>query len=228
MRLLLHAITTAEQPATVPNGLRGGPLVRVDEAGLAGWSTQFAEVNPRFGRTDLTENHDLISALHQQVGACLPVRFPTWSGDEDALRADLRRRQAALTTALHAVRETCELAVTLLWTTSAETTLATPAATSGAQYLRARQQLYAGSDKRRARAHQLAEEIERAAGAALVAVRHQVCPSASVALSSALLIHRDCASGLMAILARRQDGVRILVNGPWPPYTFADTATWET
>ena len=80
---------------------------------------------------------------------------------------------------------------------------------------------------RRERARELADEIERVAGADLVAVWRQVCPSTGVALSSALLAPQARAKDLMARLLGMQDGVRILVNGPWPPYTFADTGKWE-
>ncbi len=224
MTLLLHAISTAEAPADLPTGLRGRRLVRVEETGLAAWATKFAEPdrnNLRFGRTDLLEHHQIISCLHAQLDACLPARFSTWLVDENALRADIRRRQAELISVLDEVRGQCELAVTVLWTAPAQHSPPTQAATSGTQYLLERQAVWAGSDQRRKRARELADEIERLAGADLVAVRRQVCPSTAVAVSSALLAPRARARDLMARLPRTQDGVRILVNGPWPPYTFA-------
>ncbi len=52
-------------------------------------------------------------------------------------------------------------------------------------------------------------------------VRHSLCPSQSVGLSSALLVKRSRAADVQARLVRTQHDVRILVNGPWPPYTFA-------
>ena len=97
----------------------------------------------------------------------------------------------------------------------------------GTRYLLERQQALAGSDLRRARATELADEIERVAGADLVAVRRQVCPSATVAISSALLAPQASARNLIARLLGMHNGLRILVNGPWPPYTFADTGKWE-
>ena len=229
MRLLLHALTTAEPPAETPSGLHAQPLVRIDDSGLAAWATQVSDSNPRFGRIDLIEHHQIISRLHEQLAACLPARFPTWVLDEDALREDIRRRQTELTAALDAVHGQCELAVTALWTEQEPAEPVTPpeAMTPGRQYLLERQQALAGSDQRRERARELADEIERVAGADLVAVRRQVCPSAAVALSSALLAPQARAKDLMARLLGMQDGVRILVNGPWPPYTFADTGKWE-
>jgi hypothetical protein len=222
--LLLHAISTAEAPADLPSGLRARPLVRVEETGLAGWATEFAESdhkNLRFGQSDLLEHHQIISRLHAQLDACLPARFSTWLADEDALRADIRRRQSELISVLDQVRGQCELAVTVLWTTPVQHSPSTQAATSGTQYLLDRQAVLAGSDQRRERARELADAIERLAGADLKAVRREVCPSTAVALSAALLAPRARATDLMARLPRMLDGVRILVNGPWPPYTFA-------
>jgi hypothetical protein len=84
-----------------------------------------------------------------------------------------------------------------------------------------RQQAFAGSDQRRATATELAADLERAAGGALVDSRRRVCPSPEVALSEALLVARAGVAELKAKLTHPRQDVRILVNGPWPPYTFA-------
>ena len=44
---------------------------------------------------------------------------------------------------------------------------------------------------------------------------------ALVALSSAVLVARASAEDVKNRLIRAEQDVRILVNGPWPPYTFA-------
>jgi len=200
---------------------------RVDAAAVAAWATSVAEPDPRFGRTDLLEHHQIISRLHQQVDACLPARFPTWYTDEAALQREIVGRQDQLGVALDVVRGRCEVAVTVLWTDAAEALTPALAATPGTRYLLERQQAVAGADHRRARARELSNELERLAGTDLVAVRAQVCPSRAVAVSLALLAPRESAPALIARLPRTGDGVRILVNGPWPAYTFADTAKRE-
>jgi len=94
---------------------------------------------------------------------------------------------------------------------------------AGARYLRARQRALAEADERRARAEALRARVEWAAGSRLRGARHQLCPSERLALSSALLVPRAEAAAVRARLRgclRRADDVRILVNGPWPPYTF--------
>jgi hypothetical protein len=231
VRLLLHAIARVDSsPPDLAAGLRNLPPLRVDEAGLSAWATPLAEAGDALGRADLLAHHAIVSEIDERADGCLPARFPTWV-EGDALRELLRARQVALSTGLERVRGRAELAVTVVWTSSLETTTPAPAAsaappetsTPGRRYLVERRQAFAGSDRQRERARELADELERVLGADLVGARHQLNPSRQVALSSALLVPRARAEGLKMALALVKRDVRILVNGPWPAYTFA---TW--
>jgi hypothetical protein len=115
-----------------------------------------------------------------------------------------------------------EIAVTAVWIAADEDAQQPEAATPGKRYLLGRQRAFAGSDRRRARGRQLADQLERLAGSELVEVQRQVCPSPGVALSAALLVPRASANAVKARLNRVEPDVRILVNGPWPPYSFVD------
>jgi hypothetical protein len=56
-------------------------------------------------------------------------------------------------------------------------------------------------------------------------VRHESCPSAEVALSMSLLATKDEAGALKAramTAAGGIAGVRAVVSGPWPPYSFTE------
>jgi hypothetical protein len=227
MRLLLHAITTSDPRAAAADaaaGLGGRRLRRIDTGNLVAWASEFPSPPDQFTRADLLKHHEIISRLHAQVEACLPARFATWmTGD-----SGLERRAEPLTAALERVRDRSELAVTALWTSPLEAddppgqTPPPEAATPGTRYLRDRQHAFAGTDRRRARARELADEIERGAGQELVEAIHSICPSPAVALSAALLVPRGAGTAVRLRLLRDRPGVRILVNGPWPPYTFAD------
>ncbi|MGH2451916.1 MAG: GvpL/GvpF family gas vesicle protein, partial [Candidatus Limnocylindria bacterium] len=53
--------------------------------------------------------------------------------------------------------------------------------------------------------------------------RHEICPSDRVALSLSLLVPAEGAEalkGAAARLAAELPGMRAVVSGPWPPYTF--------
>jgi hypothetical protein len=188
---------------------------------MSAYATRFDAPTDTFGRADLLAHHDIISGLAAHMDV-LPARFPTWLADEDALRSELERRRADLVEALERVHGRVELAVTALWTAAPEDLPPPRAATPGRQYLLGRQQAFSGSDQRRVRARALADDTERLIGSDLVEIQHQVCPSATVALSSAVLVPRASAEKVKARLLRAEHDVRILINGPWPPYTFAN------
>jgi hypothetical protein len=214
-------------------GLGGRALQRIavdddDDAAerLAAWVTSYGEASLPFTRADLLEHHAIVSRIHAHVAACLPARFPTWlsqePGDEDPADT-VRRRRTELAQALDRVRGRSEIGVTARWTAAADAAPSAEANTPGTRYLLERRRVFAGSDRRRERARELADEIERLVADDLVDVRRQLCPSTTVALSSALLVPRQRASELIERLPRDAHDVRILVHGPWPPYTFAAT-----
>jgi hypothetical protein len=220
MRHLLHAVTAADAAEARPMGLRGQPLIVVRHAELAAYASHFDAPAENFGRADLLAHHDIISRLAAQMDV-LPARFPTWLADEDAVRRELDRRRGDLVEALERVRGRVELAVTAVWTEAPAEIPPPAAATPGRKYLLGRQQAFSGSDQRRVRARALADNTERLIGSDLVEIQHQICPSATVALSSAVLVPRASAENVKGRLARAEHDVRILINGPWPPYTFA-------
>jgi hypothetical protein len=236
--LLLHAITRRTEPgaaAAHPRGLRGGPLVQLDANGLVAWATELdIEATVAFTRTDLFSHHAVVTQLFALVDGCLPARFPTLLDSANALRDQLEAKQGGLMAQLEHIRDCCELALSALWTTADELPPQIDASTPGRNYLLQRRAALAASDRRKTQALELADAIERELGHNLVDVRRRACPSPALALSSALLIKRSSAEEVQTRLCGRTDrDVRILVNGPWPPYTFADARSdqadqWRT
>jgi hypothetical protein len=210
VRLLLHAITSKAELETT--------LVGVTDDVLTAWTSQVAtDASPT--REDMLAHHRSVTTIFMKVEACLPARFPTLFADENALRDELAARRAALIQQLDNVRGACELAVTVVWTSAEPQMEEDPTLSPGRRYLLRR----AGSERRRTLAERLAETLEREVGADLVSAQRQVCPSAEIALSSALLVRRMRADAIKNRLGvHLPQGVRILVNGPWPPYSFAD------
>ncbi len=215
MTLLLHAITRPSEAS--------GDLVTVEAAGLTAWVSHLPSAREAFTREDMLAHHGVVSEIFAHVEAILPARFPTLFEDTSVLRARLELRRAELTDQLAIVSGCCELAVTALWTAPEEqhTPPEVEAASAGRRYMLQRQRAFAGSERRHARARTLADELERTAGVDVVAVERQLCPSPTVAFSMALLIKRSNALIVEERLPRTEQDVRILVNGPWPPYTFA-------
>jgi hypothetical protein len=220
--LLLHAISPKpEQDEPAGPGLRGLPLIRVDEGALSAWATLFSSAVPTFTRDDVMEDHRVVNFVFERVSACLPARFPTVV-EEGVLRGGLATRAEHLERQLELVQGACELAVTAVWSAREELSTDVDAETPGRRYLLRRQAALAGSERRHARASELADVLESLVGPGLRQAQRQVCPSAEVALSLALLVERDVVDDVRVRLSLYSAlDVRILVHGPWPPYSFA-------
>jgi hypothetical protein len=196
--LLLHAIVPAE--AVIVNA----PLLVVAAGRLLGVATT--------EDMEMLAHHALVQQLHERFSACLPVRFPSRIADAAVLEQLLTKKQAELCAAMERVRGRCELAITGVWVGEADVSATTP----GRRYLLQRQ-------AQRQIAENLAEKIEQVLGAEAMEVHRKVGPRPGVALSMAVLVARGdspAAKEKVRTVGER-DGVRILVNGPWPAYSFA-------
>jgi hypothetical protein len=222
-RLLAHAITrrTTGGPAA---GLRGRPLEQIVAADLGLWATRW-EGEPTLSRDDAFAHHDLVAVLCD-AGPCLPVRFGTWLNDEDAARRALEDQQARFTAAVDWLGDRREVAVTLLWRDAPSPEGRGHAvAPSGRAFLERQRALRAVTDERRKTADGLAERLARDLAVDQADVRHESCPSAEVALSLSLLARKDEADALKARATAAVgaiEGVRGVVSGPWPPYSFTE------
>jgi gas vesicle protein GvpL/GvpF len=146
----------------------------------------------------MLEHHRVVCDIFARVDACLPMRFPTVVDDVSTLQVE------AFADQLEHVRHACELAITAAWRDSS------PPET-GRAYL-----------SRRVRAQRIADEIQATLGEDLIEASAKLCPSPKVAISLAVLVRRDAAETVKSRIPRNAEDVRILVHGPWPPYTFAD------
>ena len=222
--LLAHAIAAAP-PASFPrDGLRGRPLIWSEDAtGLGLWSTEWSR-DLRLERPDAFEHHRLVERICA-AQPCLPVRFGTAFPSADAVRASLEERSATLHAALVRVAGKSEVALTLLWREPTEP-LATPASAAGPgrAYLEARRTDFTAEEDRRGRAEVMVERLIAELAIERSLVWHETCTSASVAVSLAVLVPTERALEWKARLARAAsplESVTQVVNGPWPPYTFA-------
>jgi hypothetical protein len=246
--LLLRAIVAGDgagdAEARAVDEARGG-LIWVAAGRVGAWASELAE-RTEPGRAELLEHHRLVEAVCA-VAACLPVQLGTWASSEEETRRLLLAREEALVGALARVGRRVEVAASCLWREPARGVAPPPSGThsypvplpegegtrqgrlgqverEGTQYLRERRAAIEAREAREARARALAEAIERASGATGADARHRLCPSEAVALSSALLVGRDEAEavvGRLRELAGQLADVELVVNGPWPPYSFA-------
>jgi gas vesicle protein GvpL/GvpF len=204
--LLLYAITTAPD-APAPRG-----VLSFEVDAVTVWAKCLAEDRPPFTKDDVLEHHRVVSEIFALVRSCLPFRFPTEVEDVAAIDVETFAPQ------LERVRDACELAVTAAWHPPLqESTPPVTADMPGRRYLQQRQL----SVHRRAQAEQLADHILEQVKASVLEESRSVCPSQKIALSLALLVPQADAQAVMSRIPRSAQDVRILINGPWPPYTFA-------
>ena len=224
MTLLAHAIAASPPAALSAEGLRGRPLAWSEAGGIGLWSTEW-EPDVKLERPDALEHHRLVERICA-AQTCLPVRFGTAFATADEARASLDKRAAALRAALARVAGKSELALTLLWREQAASQAVESAAGPGRHYLEARRAEFAAREARRARAESMVEQVVTELAIERPLVWHETCTSASVAVSLAVLVPTGRAlerkADLARIAAEFTDVIPVL-NGPWPPYTFART-----
>ena len=227
-RLLAHAITrrTTGGPAT---GLRGQPLDQIAGGELGLWATRW-DAEPALSRDDAFAHHDLVAVLCD-AGACLPVRFGTWLNDEAAARRSLEADQERFTAAVDRLDERREVAITLLWRDGGSAGAGGPPdpakteAGPGRRFLERQRAVHAVTDDRREAAEAFAARLAEELAVDQADARHESCPSPEVALSLSLLARKDEADALKAratAAVAALTGVRGVVSGPWPPYSFAE------
>ena len=227
MTLLAHAIAAAPPASISHEGLRGRPLSWSEAGGLGLWSTDWAP-DIKLERPDALAHHLLVERICA-AQPCLPVRFGTAFATSDDARASLDKRAAALRGALTRVAGKSELALTLLWSENSAGSATRPRSVTevsgpGRDYMEARRAEFAAREARGARAESLVEQVIADLAIERQLVWHETCTSENVAVSLAVLVPTEHSlerkSELVRIAGQFTDVVPV-VNGPWPPYTFA-------
>jgi hypothetical protein len=199
-------------------------LEQIAAGDLGLWATRWDD-EPTLSRDDAFAHHDLVAVLCD-AGPCLPVRFGTWLSDEAAARRSLDADQDRFAAAIDRLADRREVAVTLLWHDSPSPEgRGRAVAPSGRAFLERQRAMHAVTDDRRAAADRFAEGLRRELAVDQADVRHESCPSTEVALSLSLLARRDEADALKAramTAVAALEGVRGVVSGPWPPYSFTE------
>ena len=224
MTLIAHAITPAPHPFLNTEGLRGRPLTWSAAGDIGLWSTDWDPAD-KLDRGDALEHHRLVERICA-AQPCLPVRFGTAFATEDAARASLESRTSALRAALDRVAGKSELAVTLLWNKTTGDSAPQPpeSAGPGRRFMEERRRRYAARDAQRGRAADLVECLIAGLSVERALVWHDICTSEGVAVSLAVLVPTERALERKSELERLASGfddVTGVVNGPWPPYSFA-------
>jgi hypothetical protein len=218
----------------LPTGLTGlgnSTLSTVVAGGLAA----VAGPLPPEGLQRTTENvmrHGAIVEALQQHGPTLPVRFGTVVSDAEAVASALAEREGELYADLARLGDKVEFGLTVLWDQPpgdddgrsdgvADDVRADHG--PGVHYLRARLSASRRDEARREAARTIAREIDAALGSDVLDRRCSIAPTDRLALRAAFLIEPirfDRCRHAIGEVRRRHPDLRVLVSGPWSPYSF--------
>jgi len=228
--LYLYTLVAAEPAGEVSGlgaGLAGEPLRLLDAAGLRVACGEMA--SPPAPTAETLAGHDaVVRRLAAAFPAALPFRFGQHAADPAALAAALAPRAAELAAALVRVAGCVQMTLRVFGEAAegeeAEAGEAeAEAAGPGTRYLAARLRrersalALPGVAELRAALRPLvrAERLERHGPGRLLLSVHELVPAEAAA---------GYRARVAAESARRREGPRVTVSGPWPPYAFGSAA----
>lgn len=222
-----------------PAGLRGmageavRPVAVAEGARLAAWVSDLPE-EPGRATVELVRVHDSVVRAALESETPLPARFGQSFASDAALGLALEARAAELEGALARVRGQVEMTVRILLSgaPAPERAASEPPATplaggAGKAYmarLRARQQ---ASTELKKEAEFLQARVARAVdGHARAEVSSPVMPGTNSFSLSHLVAREAIGEYRLAVdsLVKCDPALRLLVSGPWAPYSFARIA----
>ena len=195
-------------------GLGGATLRALDHGGLGAVYSRHRSLRPRPVPQLVLEHERVVEAIMAR-GPVLPLRFGTEFEREEQLATALEERRDELLHSLDRVRGKAELGLRIIPKQPSGHSRAVD--TSGRDYLLARV-------RARRRSEQAIREVHTELAALSRASRVRQLPTPPAILVAAYLVDSDRVAEFRSHanqLAGRQSEMRVVVTGPWPPYTFA-------
>jgi hypothetical protein len=161
-----------------------------------------------------------------RVETPLPARFGQSFASEAALRRSVEERHERVAGALERVRGAAEMTVRLLLEPAPQVPVARPMAQTGREYMSWLRDRQREADTARERAGLLQERVSAAVRGVIRDESRSAGASASggSATISHLVACDDVARyrHLVHDLIEREPELRLLLSGPWAPYSFAE------
>jgi hypothetical protein len=216
---VIHVYAIAEGLAELPNlgGLDDATLKRLEVAGL---DVVFSEVDHDvdLGEEAVLQHAAVVDALMARSDAILPGRLGPRFADVGEVEVVVNEQAESLRAALHRVGGCVELGLRVL---EAQQQSAIPAPRTGSDYLHGRLEERRASLQRAFELHEPLSRLARASSTRESQTRGEV-------LEASYLLGADEVERFreeLARLERAESGLAFVCTGPWPPYTFASTAS---
>jgi hypothetical protein len=224
----VYAIVGRDTPLPAPGSGGAAELTLVRWRGLAAVMGRMAYEDARVSMEAVLQHEAVVEAVRQQ-GPALPVRFGTLFRDATAVVSALVERYDPLVADLDRLGDKVELSVTALWAAppadSDSIADAAAGSSAGGRYLRARAAELRRDDAMRTRARGVAGELDEVLGKLSLERRVSLLPTPRVAVRTAWLLEPGQVAAFRSAFASiRQRELRLLLTGPWPPYSFVRPA----
>jgi hypothetical protein len=223
----VYAILARETP--LPAGLRGidgAAVALVPYRALAAATSPLEHGPPRPTPQNVWRHEAVVEALLAQ-GSALPVRFGTVLAEAAAVARALAARYDVLAADLARLGDKVEFSLSVLWdpprSQEQEPAPRRAAPGPGARYLHARLAASRREAAAREQAQALAHEMDRELSVHTLERRCTLLPTPRLAVRAAYLLEPGRVPAFQdafAQLRRAHPALRLLLSGPWPPYSF--------
>ncbi len=205
-------------------GLQGSPVTVLSAGAIDVWVSHMDKPQP--GVALLQEHNAVVEAAVTEQVTPVPLRFGQWLEDEAALRSALEAKADLYREKLHEFAGCLEFGLRFLDPArNAEARDVHPsAATSGTAYMQALAAGREAEQQQRALAGQVHERVQQVLGHLVRAGQEEdlKTPQAVLTLSHLVArVHFDEYRARARDLRAEFPALRLLVSGPWPPYSFA-------
>ena len=232
MSNLLYSIFRGPLPPALelPAGVAGQPVEVVEHQGLGAALSELAQTGAPPQLPWILAYGTVVEFLFRHL-TVIPLRYGAMAGDRREVLALLERHQAEYAALLAELDGMAEMGVEVLsedcvgGATTAAIAPARPpdSAPSGASYLSGKKLYYRCADRIVERDSELVEEIS-ASVAGLFVRRKVERPSRDRLLRLYFLVPRPAVECFRRTSRQgsRNQPVKLLLSGPWPPYNFVD------
>ena len=179
------------------------------------------------GGVDAIRIHNAVveAAVTEEVTP-VPLRFGQWVDDERDLQKAVAEKATSYQERLAEFAGCLEFGMRLIDPAAPDTavTAERPPATSGLEYMRGLQESSRLAEKKRAESEQVHARIRELLGDAVRAEKVEEARTAHAVLTLSHLVARPKFEEYRALAVRVREmfpELRMLLSGPWPPYSFA-------
>lgn len=228
----VYAIVGRDTPLPqVDSGHDDAELAMVSWRELGAVTRQVATDAASFTMEAVLQHEAVVEAVRRQ-GPALPVRFGTLFRDATSLTSAIAERYGPLAADLDRLGDKVELSLTALWASHASDDERTPdprageasiGQSVGARYLFARAAELRRNEAMKERARAVDRELDRLLGGLTLDRRVSLLPTPRIAVRTVYLLDPGRVNAFKAAFQathRSRSEVRLLLTGPWPPYSF--------